>query len=285
MEWVLKKLIILNGVMEAMMADKTIPQLEPKTTISSTDLIPVDDNTQTYKMTFANFLKAIPGVTNVALTQDGSGIVITFREGTPVTLVTHDSSKQNTLTFDSTPQQSSQNPVYSGGVYAADVAVAQLVTAEAQTARQAEAALGQKIAEMLGDLAEYEENNIASKAYHVNDLVVLNDGILYTAKEEIETNTQLVPDSNVKQTTIEEVFHRVKPVTEGGTGAETQSAARLNLGLGGAATKNVADTVAENDTKLPTGGAVYTAIKAVADRLNDLGLYVDSEGYVCQSIN
>ena len=267
------------------MADKTIPQLEPKTTISSTDLIPVDDNTQTYKMTFANFLKAIPGVTNVALTQDGSGIVITFREGTPVTLVTHDSSKQNTLTFDSTPQQSSQNPVYSGGVYAADVAVAQLVTAEAQTARQAEAALGQKIAEMLGDLAEYEENNIASKAYHVNDLVVLNDGILYTAKEEIETNTQLVPDSNVKQTTIEEVFHRVKPVTEGGTGAETQSAARLNLGLGGAATKNVADTVAENDTKLPTGGAVYTAIKAVADRLNDLGLYVDSEGYVCQSIN
>ena len=55
------------------MADKTIPQLEPKTTISSTDLIPIDDNTQTYKMTFANFLKAIPGVTNVALTQDESG--------------------------------------------------------------------------------------------------------------------------------------------------------------------------------------------------------------------
>ena len=267
------------------MADKTIPQLEPKTTISSTDLIPIDDNTQTYKMTFANFLKAIPGVTNVALTQDESGIVVTFRDGEPVTLVTHDPGKQNALTFDSTPQQNSQNPVYSGGVYAADVVVAQLVAAEAQAARQAEAALGQKIAEMLGDLAEYEENNIASKTYHENDLVVLNDGKLYKATSEIQTNTPLVPDSNVEQTTVEEVFHRVKPVTEGGTGAENQSDARLNLGLGGAATKNVADTVAENDAKLPTGGAVYTAIKAVADRLNDLGLYVDSEGYVCQSIN
>ena len=36
------------------MADKTIPQLEPKTTISSTDLIPIDDNTQTYKTIQAN---------------------------------------------------------------------------------------------------------------------------------------------------------------------------------------------------------------------------------------
>ena len=267
------------------MADKTIPQLEPKTMISFTDLIPVDDNTQTYKMTFANFLKAIPGVTSVALNQDESGIVITFRDGSTTTLVTHDPGKQNALTFDSTPQQSSQNPVYSGGVYDADVAVAQLVADEAQTARQAEAALGQAIAEMLGDLAEYEENNIASKTYHENDLVVLNDGKLYKATSEIQTNTQLVPDSNVERTTVEEVFHRVKPVTEGGTDADNQVDARLNLGLGGAATKNVAATVAENDAKLPTGGAVYTAIKAVADRLNDLGLYVDSEGYVCQSIN
>jgi len=267
------------------MADKTIPQLEPKTTISATDLIPVDDNTQTYKMTFANFLRAIPGVTSIALNQDESGIVITLRDGSTTTLVTHDPNKQNKLTFDSVPQQSSQNPVYSGGVYAADVAVAQLVADEAQTARQAENALGQVIAEMLGDLAEFEENNIASKTYHENDLVVLNDGKLYKATSEIQTNTQLVPDSNVERTTVEEVFHRVKPVTEGGTGAETQSGARLNLGLGGAATKNVADTVTENDAKLPTGGAVYTAIKAVADRLNDLGLYVDSEGYVCQSIN
>lgn len=49
------------------------------------------------------------------------------------------------------------------------------------------------------------------------------------------------------------------PITKGGTGAGTASAARTNLGLGTAATHNASDSV-ENNTTLPTGAAVKTRI-------------------------
>lgn len=267
------------------MADKTIPQLDPKTTIIGTDLLPVDDGTQTYKMTFTNFLKAITGVVSAELNQTQDGITFTMRDGTTATLVTHDGTKQAVLEWDAVPAANSQKSVKSGGIYTAISAVAGDLATEAQTARANEGTLAGKIADVLGDFATYEPNNIASQAYAVGALVVLGDGLLYKVTAAIATNTTITPGTNAARTTVEEVFHRVKPVTEGGTGAESASDARLNLGLGGAAIKNVAADVEEDDQKLPTGGAVYTAIKAVNDRIDELGFYVDSEGYVCQKID
>ena len=52
--------------------------------------------------------------------------------------------------------------------------------------------------------------------------------------------------------------------------------------LGTAASKASTDTVTENSTSLVESGGVYTAIKNAFD---NLGLYVDTEGYLCQSIN
>lgn len=45
------------------------------------------------------------------------------------------------------------------------------------------------------------------------------------------------------------------PITKGGTGANTASDARVNLGLGTAATHDIESTV-NNNTNLPTGSAI-----------------------------
>lgn len=50
------------------------------------------------------------------------------------------------------------------------------------------------------------------------------------------------------------------PISKGGTGASTAVSARTNLGLGTAATRGVATTVASGNTNLVTSGAVYNAI-------------------------
>lgn len=55
--------------------------------------------------------------------------------------------------------------------------------------------------------------------------------------------------------------------------------------LGSAAAKNSTDTVSQNNTNLVESGAVYTAVKAVQDALDNLGLYIDSAGYLCQRIS
>ena len=266
------------------MADKTIPQLDSKTTIINSDLIPVDDGTQTYKMTFQNFLKAITGVVSISLNSGGDGIVVTLRDGSSTTIITHDGTKQALLEWDNVPTENSQKSVKSGGIYSAISGVADLVSAEASTARGNEEALANRINLLLGDFATYEANDTASQPYAENDLVVLSNGVFYKVTQGIATNAPIVPGTNVSPTTVEEVFHRIKPVTEGGTGAATASDARLNLGLGGAAVKNVAAAVEEDDNKLPTGGAVYTAVKAVKDALDNLGLYIDQTGYLCQRI-
>lgn len=52
-------------------------------------------------------------------------------------------------------------------------------------------------------------------------------------------------------------------IAHGGTGASTAAAARINLGLGSAAVKNVSSTVASGDTNLVTSGAVYNALAAL----------------------
>ena len=121
---------------------KTIDQLPTKDTLNNGDFIPVDDGEQTYKVLFSTIIASVPGVTGIALSEDGQSIVVTIRgQQNPVTITTHDNTKQNVLSFDNEPTQSSANPVKSGGVYAADAALATAIQNEANTARASENAL------------------------------------------------------------------------------------------------------------------------------------------------
>ena len=120
---------------------KTIDQLPTKDTLNSSDMFPVDDGEQTYKVLLSTLIQNIPGITNIAISQDGQSIVVTPRTGQPITITTHDNTKQDVLSFDSQPTENSNNPVKSGGVYAADAALANAILLEAQTARESEGAL------------------------------------------------------------------------------------------------------------------------------------------------
>lgn len=124
-----------------MAESKTIDQLPRKATVAGNDIFPIDDGVQSYGLLFSALLAAIPGLTGAALTQDQAGIVFTFRDGTTTTLTTHDSTKQNTLTFDNVPTQGSTNPVKSGGVYASVSAVASALSEETQRATEAEGSI------------------------------------------------------------------------------------------------------------------------------------------------
>ena len=133
---------------------KTIDQLPTKDTLNNGDFIPVDDGEQTYKVLFSTIIASVPGLTGIALSQDGQSIVVTIRgQQNPVTITTHDNTKQNVLSFDNEPTQSSANPVKSGGVYAADAALANAIQLEAQTARESEGALQGRMTTAEGNIS------------------------------------------------------------------------------------------------------------------------------------
>ena len=130
-----------------MAESKTIDQLPVKQSVAANDLFPVDDGAQSYAMTFATLLAGIPGLTGVTLTQDGKGIVFTFRDGTTQTITPTDSGKQDVLTFDNVPTQNSSNPVKSGGVFSAIGTVSDAVAEETQRATGAESSIAQAAAD------------------------------------------------------------------------------------------------------------------------------------------
>lgn len=66
------------------------------------------------------------------------------------------------------------------------------------------------------------------------------------------------------QARADAAFTRVKPITEGGTGAKSVSVARTNLGLGNAATENVARSIASDDNDLVNLGLLKENISKYA---------------------
>jgi len=85
------------------------------------------------------------------------------------------------------------------------------------------------------------------------DLITPVEGVIYE-----------ITDETVTPAVVETV-----PIAQGGTGATTAAAARTNLGLGTAATKDSTTSVTDGGTGLPTSGAVYSAIDDVRTDLSD----------------
>lgn len=96
-----------------------IPELPAKTTLSSTDLLVVDDGSHTYKMTYATFLGLIPAISSFTKDNTTGSISIVLSNGQTLTVTPHDPTKQNVLTFDNAPTSKSSNPVKSDGIYTA----------------------------------------------------------------------------------------------------------------------------------------------------------------------
>ena len=209
-----------------MAESKTIDQLPRKATVAGSDIFPIDDGVQSYGLLFSVLLAAIPGLTGAALTQDQTGIVFTFRDGSTKTLTTHDSTKQDTLTFDNVPTQGSTNPVKSGGVYNSVSAVESALSEETQRATGAE-----------GSIATAAQNaaNAASAAQ-----------------------------------------------TSANNAANAASAAQSTANAANTAAGNAATAVTNEKTRAQMAEAANaSALQAYKDLL---GLSVDEEGYICQTI-
>lgn len=76
-----------------------------------------------------------------------------------------------------------------------------------------------------------------------------------TVEENVPSDAVFTDTTNLTQ------MSGTLPVGNGGTGASTAVAARANLGLGTAATKDTTTTISSGNTSIPTSGAVWSALQ------------------------
>ena len=100
------------------MAVKYISELTSVSTINDNDVLVIDDGNHNYKIPWAA-VKALLGTVSSMEAMDTGAIKLTLANGTILTALPHDPTKQNTLIFDNTPTENSNNPVKSGGVFTA----------------------------------------------------------------------------------------------------------------------------------------------------------------------
>ena len=143
-------------------SSKFISDLPEKTSLMNSDLIPFDDGSQSYKVQLSTLISAIPGAVSVTESPDGQSVVVTLRDGSTVTITPHDSTKQDKLTFDSSPTSGSTNPVTSGGVYTAENTLNDKILAEADTARKAEESNANALTEEVSRAEKAEKANSES---------------------------------------------------------------------------------------------------------------------------
>ena len=224
---------------------KTIDQLPSKQTILGTDFIPLDDGTQSYKTTWAALLALTGGI--ASCTASGNTLTITTQGGQIYTFTPSDSSKQDVLTFDAVPTDGSSNPVTSNGVYDAIHEVSVALAGEASTARAAEEANARAIGILNSD-AETEGSVANTCAAYITALIAGAPASLDTLKEIADWITN-----------------------------HAQDAAAMNSQI----QQNTRDISAEETRARTAEGANAAALQAYKDLL---GLTVDDEGYICQTI-
>ena len=151
---------------------KVISELSEKTNIVGTDYIPMEDANATYKATVSNLSAKVKSEGKLKnMTADANGkITITQYDDTTLECTPHDSTKQDTLTFDSAPTDGSNNPVTSNGVYDAIAAeTTRATTAEGTNATAAANALS--VAQAAGTVAASAQADATSALTGLNDKV------------------------------------------------------------------------------------------------------------------
>lgn len=224
---------------------KTIDQLPTKSSILGTDYIPLDDGTQSYKVTWAVLLALTGGIASFAAS--GNTLTITTQSGQIYSFSPSDSSKQDALTFDSTPTDGSSNPVTSDGVYDAINVVSSALANEASTARSAEEANARAISILNSDATTEGsvENTVAA---YITELIAGAPASLDTLKEIADWIENHADDAAAMNSQIQANAAAIAAETTRATAAENANAA---------------------------------ALQAYKDLL---GLTVDDEGYICQTI-
>ena len=142
---------------------KVISELSEKTNIVGTDYIPVEDANATYKATVSNLSAKVKSEGKLKnMTADANGkITITQYDDTTLECTPHDSTKQDTLQWDSTPTQGSTKPVTSGGIYTAiGSETTRATTAEGVNAQAAADALA--AAQAAGSAAQAAQGDATS---------------------------------------------------------------------------------------------------------------------------
>ena len=222
---------------------KTIDQLPTKQSILGTDYIPMDDGTQSYKVTWAALLALTGGI--ASFSASGNTLTITTQGGQTYTFSPSDSSKQDVLTFDSTPTDGSSNPVTSDGIYDAIHEVSVALASEASTARAAE-----------------EANDRA--------IGILN-GNASTEGSVEHTVTQYLTPVAAELSGVE---------TDIGNMTALQTTARTLVG-GINEVKGTADKAVQYTSQTLTD-AQKTQARANISAQTALGLYIDASGDICQ---
>ena len=105
------------------MALKYISELSGVTSINDTDVLVIDDGSHNYKIAWSAFKTLLGTVAAFAVDPDTDTypgyLSITLANGTVLRAKPSDPDKQDKLTFDDVPTENSNNPVKSGGIYAA----------------------------------------------------------------------------------------------------------------------------------------------------------------------
>lgn len=98
------------------MAVKTIAELAQTNTIADNDLLVIDDGSRNYSITWAKLKAALTAISSFTADNTAGTISITLSTGAVLTITPHDPTKQDVLTFDTTPTAGSTKPVTSGGI-------------------------------------------------------------------------------------------------------------------------------------------------------------------------
>ena len=104
---------------------------------------------------------------------------------------------------------------------------------------------------------DYNVEDFNNNADKLDEFAKTTDTNIASLEADIENHTHILNGTGIKG---------VLPISKGGTGATTAVSARKSLGLGDAAIKGVAYTVASENTNLVTSSGVFSALSTKAEK-------------------